>query len=287
MNKIISFIFFSSLILISCAKDGSDENMNVDVPNVDLSDNDVETDDSNNTNDLSERYVFDGNIVIENSYNTGGCDSPPCDTNDESLITGFSTGIPDDPYFYLSDDQSELFLLSQQQEGRRIEFKQRSEGSLNSFSQIELEGKYYDVPNTGITIAQVHNRGGSGNKPFFRLVLYTNGLETVIRRDPEVSSSETSFSKEDYSFINNSDYNLFTLKTTIEKSNGSVHIKVEQDGTEILNESYAPETTTRWVTDSGIANGYYLKAGIYNDDGDHTDDIIAGFTSVKYESDDD
>jgi len=233
---------------------------------------------------LEQRFVFNEDIVIENSYNTGGCGSPPCDTIDESLVNVFVNEVPDDAYFYLATDESELEC--QLEKGRRIEFKQITEGPLTSFSRIELEGIYYDIPDNGVTIAQVHNRGGNSNKPFFRLVLHENGLETVIRKDPEVSSSNTTFQKQDFTFIGGANYDQSSLKLTVEKSAGSVHIRVEQNDTVILNESYAPDTTTRWVSNNGIANGFYLKAGLYNDDGPHTKSLVAGYSTVKFESND-
>lgn len=236
---------------------------------------------------LAERFIFDDNIVIENSYNTDGCDTPPCDTVSESIIYPFTTNnTPNDPYFYLSDDESLLNLECQLEKGRRIEFKQSSEGPLTSLSKLTFEGAYYDVPDNGVTIAQVHNRGGSSNKPFFRLVLYKDGLETVIRKDPEVSSSDTSFQKEDFSFVDGADYDTSSLKIILEKNDGFVHISVEQNEVIILDESYTADITTDWVNDNGIANGFYLKAGLYNDDGPHTKSLVVGYTTVVFESDD-
>ena len=249
-------------------------------------DNNDQDNTDNDTVDVSNRFIFDSGLVIENSYNTGGCDSPPCDTEDESLDGVFDNSVPDDPYFYLATDGSELNLECQLEKGRRTEFKQITRGPLTSLSKIEFEGVYYDIPDNGVTIAQVHNRGGNSNKPFFRLVLYKNGLETVIRKDPEVSSSDTSFSKEDFSFIGNEDYDLSSLKVVLEKSGGLVHISVAQNDIILLDESYGADATTDWVNDSGIANGFYLKAGLYNDDGPHTKNLVVGYSTFVYESND-
>jgi len=145
---------------------------------------------------------------------------------------------------------------------------------------------YYDIPDEGFTIAQVHNRGGNSNKPFFRLELHDDKLETVIRKDPEVSSSQTTFNKVDYPFLNGVNYSLFPLKVILEKNNGSVHITVMQEDTIILDESFQPDTTTDWVNDNGINNGYYLKAGAYNAATTHTENLILGYTSFMFETDD-
>lgn len=308
--KLIKIVVFMSLFgfLANCSGGDSNEVEDIEVevetddttdPSDDIDTNEEtdmpdDTDDNGDTTDvdegesLTERYVFDKNLVIEHSYNLGGCDSPPCDTDSEGIEHAFANNnVPNDPYFYLSSDEAELNLLCQLDKGRRAEFKQISRGPLTSFASLELTGVYYDIPSKGVTIAQVHNRGGNSNKPFFRLVLHPDGLETVIRKDPEVSSSQTSFSKKDFSFLNNADYDKFVLTTTVEKSNGLVHINVLQDGVSVLDESYGADSTTKWVTDTGIANGFYLKGGLYNDDGPHTEDLIVGYTSVLFSSDDD
>lgn len=295
----VGVLVFVMSFLTHCSGSGSNDVDDTAVVEVD-EDTDKETDENENNDDnqetdddeenkgLSQRYVFDDNLVIENSYNTGGCDSPPCTTISESLEDVFENDdLPDDPYFYISEDKSELNLLCQLDKGRRIEFKQSSEGPLISHSSLEMEGVYYDVPNNGVTIAQVHNRGGNSNKPFFRLVLHPDGLETVVRKDPEVSSNQTSFSKEEFDFLNGTNYTQFPLKVIVEKLDGLVHISVTQEDTVILNKFYAPDSTTDWVKDTGIANGFYLKGGLYNDDGPHTKDLIVGYTSVIFTTNDD
>ncbi len=294
---------FSLLFFISCSSEEMssddditgeeivDENEDPDMEE-DMGDDNSDGNDNNtgggddDTSSLSERFVFEGNIVIENSWDTEGCDSPPCDTNDESLDDFFETGQPDDPYFYLADDESELFLECQFEKGRRIEFKQKSNGPLTSLSRMEFEGVYYDIPEGGMTIAQVHNRGGTGNKPFFRLELHEDRLETVIRKDPEVSSGETTFEKEDFPFVDGANYDQSALKVLLEKSEGLVHISAEYNGVVILDESYAPDSSTRWVTDSGIANGFYMKAGLYNAAVAYTKNLVLGYTTFKFQTDD-
>ncbi len=277
---LVLLVFFIGL-MSSCS---SNDNNETEI--VSEEDSLVDDDDDDQSSELEARFMFDNNIVIEHSYNTGGCESPPCDTIDNNLVGIFVNAVPDDPYFYLAEDESELFLECQLDKGRRAEFKQISRGPLTSFAKIELEAIYYDIPDNGVTIAQVHNRGGSSNKPFFRLVLHKDGLETVIRKDPEVDSGDTSFQKEDFSFVGGIDYDLSSLKIIVAKGNGFAHITVEQNGTVIVNESYEPDNTTDWVNDSGIANGFYLKAGLYNDDGPHTKNLVVGYSSVIFESDD-
>ncbi|MFK7832399.1 MAG: polysaccharide lyase family 7 protein [Winogradskyella sp.] len=251
-----------------------------------IEDQQQEDDDPVDPNSLNARFVFSNTLVIEHSWNTGGCESPPCDTDDDSLTNVFNNSLPNDPYFYMETDEVELNLECQPEKGRRIEFKQISEGPLTSYSKMEFEAFFYDIPDGGFTIAQVHNRGGNSNKPFFRLELHNNKLETVIRRDPEVSSNQTTFSKVDYPFLNGMDYSLFPLKVILEKENGFVKIRVLQDDTVILNQSFQPNTSTDWVTDNGIANGYYLKAGAYNAATTHTENLVLGYTTFKFETDD-
>lgn len=268
--------------MIGCSSEDS-ETTNDPIQN---NPNNNDDDDDENSNDLNQRYVFNQFLVIEHSWNTGGCDSPPCDTDQDNLDNVFDTVLPNDPYFYMEDNQVELNLECQPEKGRRIEFKQISEGPLTSYSKMEFEGFYYDVPDGGFTIAQVHNRGGNSNKPFFRLELHNNKLETVIRKDPEVSSSETTFSKVDYAFLNGTDYTLFPLHVILEKIDGSVRIRVLQDDTTILDESFQPDPSTNWVNDNGINNGFYLKAGAYNSSSSHNENVVLGYTYFMFETDD-
>ena len=65
-----------------------------------------------------------------------------------------------------------------------------------------------------------------------------------------------------------------------------VHLVAEHNGVILIDDTYTPESNTNWVTDNGIANGYYLKAGIYNPAADHTQDIVMQYTSFTFESED-
>ena len=314
-------IALSTNIFISCSSSEADNDLDDGTTNIELSNeeddvNNIDTPDAgDDTPDvsppvdetpeagidqatltaLSQRFVFDNNIVIENSYNTE-CDSTPCRTIDEDLFDIFDNEdrLPDDNYFAFSDDYSVLNLECQLNKGRRIEFKQDSEGPLTTFSQLEMEGVFFDIPEDeptgdggGVTIAQVHNRGASsGNKPFFRVVLHENSLETVVRQLPVVSSSFSEFNRENFDFLNGDDYDGSPLRILLGKENNSVFIIIYQDGQEIVNRTYAPEEGTDWIDDEGISNGFYLKGGMYNDDVDHTENLKASYTRVIFTSDD-
>ncbi|NRD18703.1 hypothetical protein HNV08_01485 [Winogradskyella eckloniae] len=270
-----------AFVLIAC----SSENTTADTDDEQgTTDDDPIIDDE--PSDLEERFVFGNNLVIEHSWDTSGCDSPPCSTNQDNLNAVFDDTLPNQPYFYMEDDEEELNLVCQLEKGRRVEFKQISEGPLTSYAKMEFEGVYYNIPDGGMTIAQVHNRGGSSNKPFFRLELHDDKLETVIRKDPEVSSSATTFSKIDFPFVNNGAYTQFPLNVTLEKNNGVVSIMVMQDDVVLINEDFEADPTTNWVNDSGISNGYYLKAGLYNAATTHTENLTLGYTTFKFETDD-
>ncbi|MCC1483371.1 polysaccharide lyase family 7 protein [Winogradskyella immobilis] len=286
LTHIIKYLIIFGVLFLTVENCSSeDRTSNEQSLEDDFDDNDEDTE-PDNSEVLNSRFVFNENLVIEHSWNTGGCDSPPCDTDEDALVNVFENTLPNDPYFYMEDDLVELNLECQQEKGRRAEFKQISEGPLTSYSKMEFEAVYYDVPDDGFTIAQVHNRGGNSNKPFFRLELHDNKLETVIRKDPEVSSNQTTFNKVDYPFLNGVDYNQFPLKVILEKSGGYAHITVMQNNTIILDQSFQPDATTDWVNDTSISNGYYLKAGAYNAANTHTEHLILGYTTFKFETED-
>lgn len=281
----LGYLIAFSCLFILMSNCSSDDSTTTEQSTED-DDEDDEDDIPIDPNSLDLRFVFGNRLVIEHSWNTGGCDSPPCDTDEDPLTDVFNNSLPNDPYFYMESDEVELNLESQPEKGRRAEFKQISEGPLTSYSKMEFEALYYTIPDGGFTIAQVHNRGGNSNKPFFRLELHNDKLETVIRRDPEVSSNQTTFEKTDYPFLNGADYSLFPLKVILEKNDGFVQITVIQDDTVILNESFQPNGSTKWVTDNGISNGYYLKAGIYNAATTHSENIVLGYKNFSFETDD-
>ncbi|WP_299098330.1 polysaccharide lyase family 7 protein [uncultured Winogradskyella sp.] len=282
LNKISHILVVCIFLFMGCSSDNNTSNGTDDEQG--MTDDDPNDDDPS---DLYERFVFNEDLVIEHSWDTGGCDSPPCSTNQDDLDTVFDNALPDEPYFYMEDDEEELNLVCQLDKGRRAELKQITEGPLTSYSKMEFEGIYYNIPSEGMTIAQVHNRGGNSNKPFFRLELHNDKLETVIRKDPEVSSSETTFSKVDFPFVNNGNYSQFPLNVTLEKNNGIVSIMVKQDEAVLIDEDFEADPTTDWVNDTGISNGYYLKAGLYNAATTHTENITLGYTNFLFESDDD
>ncbi|WP_405251131.1 hypothetical protein [Dokdonia sp. Asnod3-C12] len=288
MQRIIVLVGLILMCTQCSSNDGSsDDAVEVTVPVVtptDETDDDGTTDEDNALD--TEAFSFEPNLVIENSFNTGGCIPGPCDTDDENLDDIFESGQPDDEYFYSSNNGTILNLKCQLEKGRRTEFKQSSEGSLTTPSRMEFEAVYLDIPTEGITIAQVHNRGGSSNKPFFRLELHNDELETVVRRDPEVSSSDTEFDKDFYSFVNGANYNAEPLKIIIEKGNGVVHLIVAQGGQTLIDDTYSPEVGTNWIEDNGIANGYYLKAGIYNPAANHTEAIELQYSMFHFTSED-
>lgn len=274
---------FSALVLLSCTSDDfvPDETLDEPIVITPPSDDPDPVDPA-----ASENFTFDTNLVMEHSWNTGGCTPGPCSTISTSLNDVFANGQPDDPYFYRAENGVDLILHCQPQKGRRTEFKQISDGPLTTPSLIEFEAVYFDIPEEGMTIAQVHNRGGNSNKPFFRLELHSDELETVVRQDPEVNSSDTSFDKQSYSFANGANYNGESIKILIEKGDGVVHLVAEHNGVVLIDQTYAPDASTNWVTNNGISNGYYLKAGIYNPAEEHTEDIIMQYSSFVFESED-
>lgn len=272
---------------------------------------------------LSERFVFDENIVIENSYTQDVCERIPCGTMDEDLFDIFDSEerLPDDPYFEFSEDLSVLNLRCKFNEGRRIEFKQDSEGPLTTPSILTMEGRFFDIPSEGVTIAQVHNRGSltGGDKPFFRVVLHEDRIETVLRGLPVVSSSNSNFFREEYQFLGGENYTSDSvLRIVIGKGQGHVFLSVEQDGEFLTVEqqgefaldpvtpdrtypvrTYVPVSVAEGTRDSAIGNGsfvgwdsesivdgFYLKGGLYNDEIDHTEDLEASFTTVIFDSED-
>ena len=128
------FILFLLCIGISCSSEdvgaieGSnpdDEDVVVNNPPDNMDDTNMDDDDTMSTDD--DRFFFDNFLVMEHSYNTGGCTPGPCDTIDTSLSDVFNSGQPDDPFFFRAENGIDLNLKCLPDEGRRAEFKQVSD----------------------------------------------------------------------------------------------------------------------------------------------------------------
>jgi len=179
---------------------------------------------------------------------------------DESDISGSE-------WYYLSG--GDYYLKSAERDGKRTEFKEYpgKERSLNTNKVLTYEARVNDIPENGVTIAQVHNRGGV-RRPYLRVYIEDGRIEVKETTNALTNSSGT------YKTVNGPSYSENSkLKVQITTSNGSVNVKVETtSGT--LEEDFTPSG------DDDYENDYYLKAGVYTE-GNNTEPEIRFYSFEK------
>jgi len=148
-------------------------------------------------------------------------------------------------------------------DSHRTELKEDSgdEQSLTAYRKMEYKGNLYNIPENGVTIAQIHNRATGVKRPWIRVFVDDDNYIKI--RETETTPDETSST---YSTFPSSSGVLYTsgddLHIKIEIENGSAYFYIEADG-----ESYE-ETLTPNSDWDDYASGYYFKAGVYTEGND-------------------
>lgn len=183
---------------------------------------------------------------------------------------------------------STYILTSCDQDGRRTEWKQSSRFSLSDSKKMSYTGKFEDYPSDGVTIAQVHNRGGAG-RPLLRAEIAHDKIEFVIV-DTHVKGEGSSYTIEGPSYSEGS-----YLDLSLEVGNNKIiAIVTTTSGTKTVtyskdNSSIDKRIDDEWFTDDVENNdiklyeGFYFKAGVYNDSGNDSDMPVGSFTYFDYQ----
>ncbi len=208
-----------------------------------------------------------GDLQIEESWYTTINNSGTYSTTSHDI--DLSNTI-DEEYFYENSAGTQLNLKCKAENGRRAEFKEPTggEGPLTEYRKIDFTAAYYNIPENGVTIAQVHNRGDGGGKPLFRLELEANGtLKTVLRDLPNGTSTTNT------NIIHNFIYDEgSSIRIILKKYNDLIYLKIRQNNSWIINTTF--EAPDAW-NENDVKDYYYLKAGVYTEG----DDVQA---RVKY-----
>jgi len=177
-----------------------------------------------NDNSVTEKPVSTNDFqindfYIESSWNTIG----------SLTISEDAAGLSDDEYedeweefYYMSNN--EITLISPITDGERTEFKEKKgfEASLETYKKMDYTAKIMDIPNNGVTIAQIHNRGGV-DRPYVRV--YIEHGEVIIKEtitDPnESSSSYVTYDDNGLEYTENTSINVI-----IETKDGKAKITI-------------------------------------------------------------
>ena len=147
------------------------------------------------------------------------------------------------------------------EDSHRTELKEKSgdEASLNTYKKMSYTATLVDVPENGVTIAQIHNRGGV-NRPWIRVYVDYDGYIKIKETDTTPDESKSTYTVYEGPEYNSGD----EISVTVTTENKKASFKIITNGN-TLNETITPSEDWDDFSDS-----YYLKAGVYTE-GDDTE----------------
>jgi len=167
---------------------------------------------------------------------------------------------------------STYVLTSLRTDGNRTEWKEfpGKEASLSVYKNMQYLAKFENIPENGVTIAQVHNRGGV-NRPLLRVYIHDdNQIHVKVTLTTPDEASSTYYTSEGINYTEGDD-----VKTQILIEDGEIEITVETGGS-TLSETIVPSSDWDNYSDS-----YYLKAGVYTEGNDTFVRGIFNYFSVE------
>ncbi len=234
------------------------------IPGDNTSQEDPDEEDPSEDPVISDNGVVDfGSLDVETSWISE--DKGDRDTFDASDVDGkqwmdvYSTGI--------------VMMKCLAADGHRTELKEKSgvEASLNKYKKMNYTAAVTSIPEHGVTVAQIHNRGGV-NRPWIRVYIDADRyikIKATKTTPDEDKSTYTTYTGPKYTSGN--DFSI-----TIITKNGEASFEITTGGT----------TSKETLTPSGDWNNYdddfYLKAGVYTEGDDTQPQMKLSSFSLTY-----
>jgi len=179
-------------------------------------------------------------------------------------------------YFITNGD---YYLKSAEYDGKRTEFKEKSgnESSLSTTKVFKYEASIDNIPENGVTIAQVHNRFKDSDdyktqRPYLRVYVEEGAINVKETTNNLTEDSGTYYTAHGPEYTKNSKF-----KVQITTGNEKVNVKIETtSGT--LDEDFTPNTDVDSWDD--YQDYFYLKAGVYTE-GYDTKPVIRFYSLEK------
>lgn len=209
-----------------------------------------------NTNDGS----FDLSLYdIESSSHLSS--STSTSTTTESDAT--DTSVFDE---WFTSSNGDYYLKSASHDGKRTEWKENGQSSLYDDKTLKYEASVTDIPENGVTIAQLHNRGSGVKRPYIRVFIDNDRKIKIKETTNDLTNSSGQWDETpDEDTLPYTAGDKFKVQLTVD--NGTLNVKVEtNDGT--LEQDFTPN-----VTNNDYDDTYYFKAGVYTE-GDDTEPVI-------------
>lgn len=250
MFKICAKYFLISILLLGCSSNGSDES----------GDDQLNNEDNLNA---SEKAVDFGVLVVETSWiskNTGDRD------------TFLASSIDNEDWMDIYDNGN-VMMTCLAGDSHRTELKENSgvEQPLSVYKKMEYTATLTNIPENGVTIAQIHNRGGV-NRPWIRV--YVDDDKYIKIKATETTPDESKSTYSTYTGPLYASGNEFSISIITENNTAQFQITV---GDNVFSKSLSPSVD--W---NNYKNSYYLKAGVYTEGEDVEPLLEMSKFSIEY-----
>lgn len=236
MKKLTFLAFLVFILFFNCSKDDSKDDINTPV----IVDDNPRGDNPGDNFDLTTLY-------IETSWNTP----------DRSTISELASTFNAIDFFFMENHS--MVLISKESDGKRTELKEPrgEEKSLNAYKKLDYTAKVDFIPENGVTIAQVHNRGNGVIRPLVRVYIDNDRkIKFRLSDDPEGDSTFITIIGPDYE-----EGSVFSVMVLIEKGEAEFSIETTSG-----SKKHTFRPSNNWQQ---YSTSYYSKSGVYTE-GDDT-----------------
>ena len=158
-------------------------------------------------------------------------------------------------------------------DGHRTELKEEEgdEASLYTYKLMDYTAKLTSIPAHGVTVAQVHNRGGV-NRPLLRVYVDDDRYIKVKETNTNPAGSSSSYSTYTGPKYTSGDEFSVSIRT----QNGNAYVTVTTNGT-TWSQTVTPNSA--W---NNYSDDYYLKAGVYTEGDDKQPQLKISSFSIDH-----
>ena len=250
-KKIISGLLVFCMLFGACTSESKDTEPVNNEP-------DMET--PNETANIPGENFNLSTLQIETSWNTP----------DRSTVSENATTFGPTDYYYM--DNEVMVLVSKEPDGKRTELKEApgQERALTVAKTLSYTATIHNIPENGVTIAQVHNRADGVLRPLVRVYIDDDlKLKYKLTDDPDSDSEYTTITGPLYQEGD-------TLQVTVTLENGTASFLTTTTSGSV-EETFTP--SAKWLP---YPNSYYLKAGVYTEGNDTRPEIhFSEFELIK------
>lgn len=200
---------------------------------------------------LTSKVYEISDFYIETSWESG--------ENSRKTKSYSSTGT-DNKSWYDKNSNGYYVMKSLKTDGNRTEWKEKEESSLYNGKKMTYKARVQSIPENGVTIAQIHNRGSGVKRPWLRV--YIDDDRKIKIKVTKNNPSNSSGTYDTYTGSTYSQGSDFIVKIEYKGNKALVEVK-KSNGSVILKKTITPSSS--W---NSYSSKYYLKAGVYTEGDD-------------------